>query len=96
MDIYYDYRPLKQSCFCGLFWYDYCRSICTKERQADDVAAESDYNKDFNVIVMLSDNRINGVYGGLEFKDSVANFILNHDETKTVSGLSANIKYNTV
>ena len=52
-----------------------------------------DTNKDFAFTVTLSDNTINGTYGGMTFANGAATFTLKHNENKTATGLPAGISY---
>lgn len=52
-----------------------------------------DITKVFNFTVTLSDTGITGTYGDISFTAGVATFSLKHGESKTASGLPANITY---
>ena len=56
----------------------------------------AELNRDFNFTVSLNDQKINGTYGDVEFTNGVANFTLKHNESKTASGLPANVTYQVV
>ena len=52
-----------------------------------------DTEKEFNFTVTLSDTSINGTYGDMTFEDGVATFTLKHGESKTATGLPADVTY---
>ncbi len=52
-----------------------------------------DRTKEFHFTVKVSDNRVNGTYGDMTFKNGVATFTLHHGESKTALGLPANQTY---
>ncbi|MBR3316431.1 MAG: hypothetical protein IKG21_01235, partial [Atopobiaceae bacterium] len=53
----------------------------------------ADKTKDFAFTVTLNDTTVNGVYGGMEFTNGVAEFTLKDGQTKTASGLAQGIGY---
>lgn len=54
---------------------------------------EADKKKEFTFTVTLDDTTVNGVYGGMNFKDGVSVFKLKDGETTTASGLQIDISY---
>lgn len=54
---------------------------------------DGDMQKEFIFTVKLSDTKINGIYGNMEFKDGIASFTLKHGETKTSYGLPVGVDY---
>lgn len=56
----------------------------------------ADMQKEFSFSLLLSDKKISGVYGDLEFTNGEAQFVLKHGESKTASGLPANTQYTIV
>lgn len=54
---------------------------------------KGDTGKDFTFTVILDDTSVNGVYGGMTFKDGKAIFTLKHGESMTASGLPDGIHY---
>ncbi len=50
-------------------------------------------SKEFSFTVTLSDNTINGNYGGMDFTNGVATFILKHGESKKATGLPNGVSY---
>lgn len=50
-------------------------------------------DKNFNFTVTLVDTKLNGTYGDMEFVDGVATFTLKHGESKTATGLPAEVSY---
>ena len=52
-----------------------------------------DPQKAFSFTVMLSDITVSGTYGDMTFTKGVATFTLRHGESKTATGLPANIRY---
>lgn len=50
-------------------------------------------NKEFHFTVKLNDDMISGQFGEMTFTNGVASFTLKHNETKTASGLPADVGY---
>lgn len=57
------------------------------------VGGSEDMQKEFSFTLTLSDKKVSGVYGDLEFTNGAAQFTLKHGETKTAVGLPANTQY---
>lgn len=47
----------------------------------------------FSFTIMLGDTSISGTYGDMTFEDGVARFTLRHGESRTASGLPADVNY---
>lgn len=66
-------------------------------KHSDNSALDAaDTDRDFTIIVTLSDNTINGVYGEMAFMNGVAVFTIKHGGTKTAAGLPKGITYTVV
>ena len=63
---------------------------------SNSVTGSGDQNKTFTFTVTLGDTSINGQYGGMNFKDGVAEFTLKHGETLTAEGLPLGLSYSVV
>lgn len=50
-------------------------------------------NRDFTFTVTLGDTAVNGTYGDMTFAGGVATFTLRHGQSRTATGLPANIAY---
>lgn len=57
------------------------------------VENELDSSKSFDFILELSNKKINGLYGNLEFHNGIAEFNLKHGETVIANYLPANVSY---
>ena len=53
-------------------------------------------DKAFSFTVTLGDTSVNGTYGDMTFANGVATFMLKHNQTKTATGLPADISYEVV
>lgn len=53
----------------------------------------ADEEKEFHFTVTLNDTAINGTYGDITFAGGIAEFVLKHNENKTVAGLPAGVAY---
>ncbi len=60
-------------------------------KTVEGAAAQTD--REFNFVIKLDDNSINGVYGDIEFINGTASFTLKHGETKQAVGLPSGISY---
>ncbi len=60
------------------------------------VTSEGDEDKAFTFTITLSDTSVNGTFGDITFTDGVATFTLKNGESKTATGLPANVSYEIV
>lgn len=60
------------------------------------VTGNGDRDAEFHFTVTLSDQSLNGDYGEMAFQDGVAEFTLNHGESKTATDLPAGVTYTVV
>ncbi len=57
------------------------------------IGTDEDKQIDFNFVVTLDDNRINGDYGDAHFTNGVANLVLKHGDSKKIENLPETVGY---